>query len=493
MTHFWTGRYVARMSRTPSAHDGKRTSLLSAVAQIGLAAVVLAGVIGWLSLRGEREEAIAHHVERAQVLARPDNPRDLTAALAELDAALALDPRSAQAHALAADLEAERALDLGLADARARAAAHLEVAEAEQSNAEERYAAEALLAIAEGRAAEVEPRIEALIRSGAHSSRFWEVLGRAHVAMGQTGRGYQELGRALSELGPSPRLLTAIGEAALADMQFDAAQDAFKQVLATYPTHLRARVDLTLARFYVRDGMAEAWKDQAALAQREPELEGVLHPRMLAAKAELQLAQEHLAEALPLATEAAAQGHGDLFTEATLARASEAAGSPLTPNPELAQWSQALWLAQTRSAAEGRTGRWAEAATRVARFEQAPVEHAHERAELLRQVALNGMLAARNTAAEATPAKGATRPVSYVAPKVVESEATMPVCILLAESARTQLAQKPEVAAELYRQAIRAGKAVGTPAGDMAKLREQVEIDLKKAGHPELASLAHEP
>lgn len=470
-------RALRRRMPEPQERAEQRTSLLAALVQIAAAAALLAAGVGWIYVRGAREEEVAHHLERARLLARPDNPADLAAAVSELSHVFALDPRNAQAHALAADLEAERAVDLGIQEARGSADAHLRMAVQLGSHSEHRYAAELLLAVADGHAAEVPARVDALMRQGARSPRFWEALGRAHLALGEPDRALDEFGRALMDGGPSPRLLTVVGEAQVADKRFPQAIDTFERVLTDYPQHLRARADLTLTRLYAGERLTEAWKDQIALSQREKECAGVLAARVQGARAELKLVEQRPFDAWPLALDAGQRGNGDLFTEITAARVAAEASSEYLSRAESPLWSRSLLLAESRARADARSGRWEAMAARVVEFDAVGTPRAHERAELLRQVGINELLAARTRPASAD-AVGRIHSAVFRA-RAAPAPASGSEALLA--SAREELSKSAPIGIELYREALRAA-AMDQPPTGRTRIAEQVVADLNAAG-----------
>src|SRR5438132_762247 len=86
----------------------RREGFLSAMAQIGVVALVLAGAVFFIKQRGEKREDTAKHLKEARGLAQRDNPADLQKALKELDELFVTDAQSPDGLALAADIHAEQ-------------------------------------------------------------------------------------------------------------------------------------------------------------------------------------------------------------------------------------------------------------------------------------------------------------------------------------------------------------------------------------------------
>ena len=85
--------------------DGRRReSLPSALAQIGVVAVLLAGAVTYVVHRGQVRQQVDARMKAARTQAQRDNPADLRKALAELEALFQLDADARDAQALAADV-----------------------------------------------------------------------------------------------------------------------------------------------------------------------------------------------------------------------------------------------------------------------------------------------------------------------------------------------------------------------------------------------------
>src|SRR5262245_55005876 len=66
----------------------KRETLRSALAQIAVAAVILAGLVAWRYVRATTRIEDAQQVQAARALASSDSPRDLLGAVAQLQPAV---------------------------------------------------------------------------------------------------------------------------------------------------------------------------------------------------------------------------------------------------------------------------------------------------------------------------------------------------------------------------------------------------------------------
>ena len=85
--------------------DGqRRESLPSALIQIGVVAVLLAGAVTYVVHRGQVRQQVDARMKAARAQAQRDNPADLRKALAELDALFQVDADAKDARALAAEV-----------------------------------------------------------------------------------------------------------------------------------------------------------------------------------------------------------------------------------------------------------------------------------------------------------------------------------------------------------------------------------------------------
>ncbi len=297
----------------------RRESLSSALLQVGVVAVLLAGVVAFFVHRGTVRKQTAEHLRAARAAALRGNPADLAKAMTELEAVLQLDASARDAQALAADIQTVLWLEHRQPGADAKARAHLARAVELESQSGERYGAHALHLLAAGQAAEAEQYLAGLEARGANNARL--TLARALVlqARGDLPGARQAFARAAEAAWRDPRFTTAYGEALLDEGQYPQAVEAFGKALSVNPAHLLARLSAALAHTYQGRKVDEARQVHASVEAHGAELTPVLRARAGALKAELALARGAPDEALAAADEAlkaSADEHYALFARA---------------------------------------------------------------------------------------------------------------------------------------------------------------------------------
>ncbi|WP_224246004.1 tetratricopeptide repeat protein [Hyalangium gracile] len=286
----------------------RRESLASALVQVALVAVLLGAAVAYVVHRGRVRQETDTRLKAAQGLAQRGNPADLQKALQELDALFAVDPDVYGAHALAADIQAELWLEHHQPGAEARAREHLARAEALESKDVERYGARVVRArvmLSEGKASEAEQALKALRDRGASNPKLWLTQARTLQALGNLQGARQAFSRATDGAWRDPRFAAAYGEALLEEGLFAQANEALGRALSANSDHLQARLTSALAWLYL-EKPKEAERLLQEVQAREAELTPVLKARMLAARAELGLAQGHPDEAIKSADAALA-------------------------------------------------------------------------------------------------------------------------------------------------------------------------------------------
>lgn len=264
----------------------KRESFASAMVQVLIVAVLLAGAVFFFQQRGARKKEIADRMKEARTLAMRDNPRDLDKAFEELEAIFALDSDSSEAVALAADIYTQRWLTHLQDGAEAKAREYLAKAEKLQSRTEDRFAAQVLVLIAEGKVSEAEKLSEDLRQQGANSPKLWHVLGETLQAQGSLPLARTAFAKATEMSWRAPRLFAAYGEAMIDQADYRAAVDALQKGLNVNGDHTRTQISLALARIYREQQVKEASDTiQSVLAQDD--LTPGMRARALAAQAEL--------------------------------------------------------------------------------------------------------------------------------------------------------------------------------------------------------------
>ena len=304
------------MAATEASNNGRHTgrrreSLTSALVQIGVAAVLLAGVVTYVVHRGSVRQQTEERMKAARTAAQRDNPEDLRKALAELDSLFHLDEDARDARALAAEVNARLWLEHRQPESEARAREHLARAAALDSRSGERFGAQALMLLAEGKTAEAEKYLEELKTQGAKSPKLALAEAQVLLARGRLSDARQAFARASEGGWREPRYPLAHGEALLDEGLYGQAAEALKKALTANPEHLRARLSLALARLYQGGGREEAAKTVSEVLAREAELSPALKARAQTVRAALALAEERTEEAQKAAEEALAAAPGE--------------------------------------------------------------------------------------------------------------------------------------------------------------------------------------
>jgi tetratricopeptide (TPR) repeat protein len=312
------------MAATDGNHGGqrdwrRRESLPSALLQVGVVAVLLAGAVAYVVHRGSVRQQVDTRMKAARTLVQRDNPADLSKALAELEALFQLDGDARDAQALAAEVNTRLWLEHRQPEAEARAREHLARAEALDSRSGERYGARAMVLVAEGKATEAEKYLEELKTQGAKSPKLALAEAQTLLARGRLSDARQAFARASETAWREPRYSVAHGEALLDEGMYAQAAEALKKAISANPDHLRARLSLALARLYQGGGRDEAAKTMSDMKAREAELTPALKARAGAVRAALALAEGRTDEARKDAEEALATSpdeHHALFIRA---------------------------------------------------------------------------------------------------------------------------------------------------------------------------------
>ena len=271
----------------PEPEDWRRRETLgSALAQIAVAAVLLAGGVYWLHHRATVRGADREQVRAARDLARSDAPEDLVSALAALQPVVGRGVR--EANALSARLHLELWRVHGLPGHEAPAREQLALAEEADMPSEDRYAARALVLLLDGKPAEAEALYRDVERRGGQAPWLSYALGRALQARGDFGGAAASYQRAAEAGWKDPGLLASCGEALLELGRNDEAAHAFTGALARESGHVPALAGLALARLFAGGASTLAERAvEAALARRDALTPGQ-KARALAAAAELE-------------------------------------------------------------------------------------------------------------------------------------------------------------------------------------------------------------
>jgi tetratricopeptide (TPR) repeat protein len=283
----------------------RRESLTSALLQLAVVAVVLAGAVAFYVHRGHARARVHEKVKEARAVAVKGNPADLRRALALVDEALAVRDDHPDALSVGADVATELWLTHREEGAEARAKELLAAAVAADARSEERYATEALHTLAAGDAAGAAAFVEDLTNQGANRPRIWYAAARARQALGQLPLAREAYRLAAEAAWRDPRFAVGMAELFLEEDQPLRAAELLDKALHANPEHLQAKLDMALVRTWQRADVARAGAMvDEVLARPEPELSSSLRARAHAVKAELALADGRAEQAQAAADEA---------------------------------------------------------------------------------------------------------------------------------------------------------------------------------------------
>ncbi|MCE9666710.1 cellulose synthase [Myxococcus stipitatus] len=306
----------------------RRESWRSALAQVAVVAVVLAGAVAYFVHRGSVRKQTEEHLRAARAAALRGNPADLDRAMKELDALFLVDADARDAQALAADIQTVLWLEHRQPGADARAKEHLSRAEQLESRSGERHGARALHLLAEGKAADARKYLADLQAQGAASPRLTLALAFTLQAEGDLPGARQAFARAAEAAWRDPRFTTAYGEALLDEGQHDQAVEAFEKATSVNPDHLQAVLGAGLAQAYLGRKPEVSQRALALAQQHQAELTPALRARASALKAELALASGGLDDALQAADEAVRSVPDDVYALFARARVLAARKAP---------------------------------------------------------------------------------------------------------------------------------------------------------------------
>ncbi len=307
---------------------GGRESLPSALVQVAVVAVLLAGGVTYLVHQGKVRQQTDARMKEARALAQRDNPADLDKALGELEALFALDAKAGDAHALAADVYTRLWLEHGRAEAESKAREHLVRAEALESRSGERYGVRVRHQLAAGKADEAQRTLEALKAQGATSPKLWLAEAQTLQARGLLVEARQAFARASDGAWKEPRYAVAQGEALLDEGMYPQALEALRKATSASPDHLRARLSLALAQLYAGGKRDEVTRVLEDVQTREAELSPVLQARAHVVRAALAMADGHEQKARKAAEEALALHKEEHHAHYVLARTLAAQKDP---------------------------------------------------------------------------------------------------------------------------------------------------------------------
>lgn len=303
----------------------KKESFGSAMLQIGLVGVVLAGGFFFFHKNNQTKKEVAEKMKEARLQVVRNNPADLQKTLAQIDEILKLDANAGEALALAASVHTDLWLNHKVAGSEQKAKDFLARAENTEIRTEERYGTRALHILASGDAAGAEKYVEELRKQGANAAKLFHAQSMAYKAQGQLSLARTAAVSAMDKAWKDPQYSSSFAELLLEEGMTLQALDALNKATGANPDHLRARVDGAIARLLRKDRMKEAAEYAAdVLGRPEAELTPGLRARALAAKAMVFNVETKWDEALKAADEGLALNADE--TWAMLARAEALAG-----------------------------------------------------------------------------------------------------------------------------------------------------------------------
>ena len=285
----------------------KRESFGSAMAQIGVVALVLAAGVWFFYQRNTTKKDVSDKLREARLTAIRNNPADLNKALTQLDEVFKLDANSPEANALAAAIHVDLWVNHRVAGADAKAREFLAKAEKGDARTEDRYGAKALLLVNDGKAKEAEEYIEELRKKGASAAKLFLAQGLAHKQLGNLALARTALSSAIDKAWKDPQYSSAYGESLLEEGSLLQGLDALNKALGANPDHIRARIDTALGRMLRRHLMKEAADTVVeTMGRPEAELTPGLRARTLAVKALVHNVEEKWDDAVKASDDALA-------------------------------------------------------------------------------------------------------------------------------------------------------------------------------------------
>lgn len=299
----------------------KRESFTSAMVQILVVGLVLAGGVYYWYQRGVQRKEERERVVNAKTFAIRDNPSDLNRALKELEPLIQPGSKAKDALALAADIHTEFWLMHRVPGSEEKARTFLAAAEKANSRSEERYSSRLLALVAEGKSKDALTMAEDLRMKGASSPKIWFALALGQQATGNLALAKQAYSQAAEKGWRSPRLLDAYAEQLLNEGHYGQALDVFQKGISANPDHIRSRLGVAISRLRKRDGTKDSSDIVRDVLSQEAELTPGLRARALAAKAELAIFEDRLDDAVAIAQEGLGQNPDDVYAHLAKARA----------------------------------------------------------------------------------------------------------------------------------------------------------------------------
>jgi tetratricopeptide (TPR) repeat protein len=318
------------MSSPAEAKSSNAAQAKSALLRIGLAAAVLIAIFIAYSKYMQTSQRLKALRDKVVELMKHDSAKDYATAAKQLDEGLAI--RSNDPFFVSTRAEVASILWVEEGEAKSEEAAKKFSAQAAAAgiNSGSRFSAEALTLIAEGKLEEADAQLKALVAKGITEHRIIGSYGAVHLREGNLDQAKLDY-KQIQDI--YPRYGASFGETLFLTGEISAAQGALQHTLEGSPNYVRAQIAKARADVARDERVAEAQKlFDDLLASGNEDLSPTLKSRVLAGRAEVQLAL-----AKPVEAEKAA-------------RAAIDAGVALDPQLALAYYDLGLALAQQKKA-----------------------------------------------------------------------------------------------------------------------------------------------
>lgn len=242
---------------TESTNWKKRESFGSAMIQIIIVGLLLAGTVYFVYKRGADKKEIHELLTQARTTEARGNLADVKKALTVIDEAIAKDSGSPDANALAAAYWTDLWLIHHEPGAEAKAKEFLEKAKKADSQGEARYGTEAMHLVAAGKFKEADTFVEELRKKGGSGARLFLAQGLAQKSEGELKLALASLRASMEKEWKDLNFTDAYGEELLAEGAHGAV-DTFMKANAQNSDHFRTRLGLALARVQARLRVGDA-------------------------------------------------------------------------------------------------------------------------------------------------------------------------------------------------------------------------------------------
>jgi tetratricopeptide (TPR) repeat protein len=291
----------------------KRESFVSALGQIVVVAVVLAGVVGLVYKRGANKKELAELMQKARAAQVKGNYSDLKLkTLPVVEEALAKDSSAGDPNAFAAAVYTDLWQLHHEAGAEAKAKEYLEKAKKADAQTEERFGVEAQVLLLSGNPKGAEDFVEELRKKGGSGARLFYAQALAMKALGNLPLARTGLTLAADKAWRDGNYGCAWGDLILEE-GVPGAIDTFSKIISQNPDLIRARLGLALARVQKRDRIGEAENLVKEALAKGAELSSVQKARALAISAGILVYQEQFDQALTTADQALAANGDDAW------------------------------------------------------------------------------------------------------------------------------------------------------------------------------------